>query len=91
MSINEKAYLYPGDAPSQAPEGGTFDITVPTGSMWVMGDHRSASADSRFHRDQPGGGTVPLSDVVGKAEATVWPVPRWSVSSGHHDVFADVR
>lgn len=90
VSINEAPYLYPGDAPSQAPEGGAFDVTVPAGSMWVMGDHRADSADSRFHRGGPGDGTVAISEVVGKADVIVWPIPRWSVLSGHHDVFADV-
>lgn len=42
-----------------------------------MGDHRQASADSRYHREQPGGGAVPVDDVVGRAFTVVWPVDRW--------------
>ncbi len=64
-----EAYLAPGDAPSEEP----FDVRVPQGSLWVMGDHRSASADSRAHLGDPGGGMVPLDDVVGRVVAVVWP------------------
>ncbi len=95
LSVNgtplDEPYLYPGDAPSDGPSaGGGFETTVPDDALWVMGDHRSASADSRFHTGDPGGGSVPLDVVVGRAVVTVWPVPRWTVLSGHHDVFADV-
>lgn len=92
VSIDETPYLYPGNAPSEppAPKDGTFDITVPPGSMWVMGDHRAASRDSRWNQGSPGGGSVPISAAIGKADVTVWPLTRWSFLSGHHDVFADV-
>ena len=65
-------YLQPGDQPSEL----SFDITVPAGRLWVMGDHRSDSADSRAHLGDPGGGTVALDDVVGRASATYWPLSR---------------
>ena len=67
----DEPYLYPGDAPSDE----AFSITVPAGRLWVMGDHRSDSADSRAHPDSFGG-TIPLSDVVGKAFVKVWPLDR---------------
>lgn len=65
-------YLHAGDVPSDL----TFDITVPAGRLWVMGDHRSNSADSRAHLGDPGGGTVRVDDVVGRAGATYWPLTR---------------
>ncbi|MFE5588174.1 signal peptidase I [Kitasatospora sp. NPDC056531] len=71
VAANEP-YLAPGNAPSQQ----TFDVTVPRGRIWVMGDHRDVSADSRFHLGDPGQGTIPLTSVVGQAVAIVWPVPR---------------
>jgi len=67
----DEPYLYPGDSPSDQP----FSITVPAGRLWVMGDHRSDSADSRAHPDSFGG-TIPLTDVVGKAFVKVWPLDR---------------
>jgi signal peptidase I len=68
-------YLHPGDAPSRQ----RFDVRVPEGRLWVMGDHRSRSADSRAHLGQPGGGTVPVDKVVGRAFIRVWPLPRLSL------------
>ena len=53
-----------------------FDVTVPRGSLWVMGDDRDSSADSRAHLHDPGGGFVPTSDVVGRVFAIVWPLER---------------
>ena len=76
LSVNGKVidetYVMPGDKPSEL----EFDITVPAGRLWVMGDHRSDSADSRAHLGDPGGGTVRLSDVIGRASATYWPLSR---------------
>jgi signal peptidase I len=66
--VNE-TYLYPGNTPSRVP----FDIRVPPGRLWVMGDHRDDSLDSRDHLGDPGGGTVPLDKVIGRAEWVVWP------------------
>ncbi|MGB3686448.1 MAG: signal peptidase I [Ornithinimicrobium sp.] len=66
-------YLYPGDEPSAQP----FEITVPQDSVWVMGDHRSISGDSRVHDDGTGStGSVPTERIVGQAVALVWPVSR---------------
>jgi signal peptidase I len=71
----DEPYLYPSDLgkPSQTPFG---PITVPAGKLWVMGDHRSISEDSRAHRDQKGQGFVPVSDVIGRAFTIVWPINR---------------
>ncbi|MGW4054007.1 signal peptidase I [Streptomyces sp. NPDC004779] len=67
-------YLTPGDRPSDVP----FDIVVPPGTLWVMGDHRSQSSDSRDHLGSPGGGMVPIDEVVGRADWIVWPFGRWT-------------
>ena len=80
-SINE-TYLFPGNAPSDS----KFDVTVPKGFIWVMGDHRGASADSRFHTDDIHKGFVPLSDVVGRAEFVVWPLNHMKFLSVAHDL-----
>jgi signal peptidase I len=67
----DEDYLFPGDAPSKIP----FDVTVPQGRIFVMGDHRGDSADSRFHLTADRG-TVPLDRVVGRAFALFWPLSR---------------
>jgi len=53
-------------------------ITVPPGRLWVMGDHRNASADSRVHISDPDLGTISVDDVIGKAFVIVWPPSRWN-------------
>jgi signal peptidase I len=68
----QEPYLYPGDRPSEL----TFDVTVPAERVWVMGDHRSESADSRAHLGDPGGGMVALEDVIGRAAMIYWPPSR---------------
>ncbi len=66
----DEPYLYPGDSPSTE----RFDVRVPEGSLWVMGDHRSDSQDSRAHRMARTKGYVPVGNVVGKALVVVWPL-----------------
>jgi signal peptidase I len=72
VPLSEKSYLYPGNPPSLV----RFSVTVPPGRLWVMGDHRSVSYDSRGHRGDPGGGTIPESQVVGRAFVIMWPPSR---------------
>jgi signal peptidase I len=54
-------------------------VTVPENRLWVMGDHRSASADSRAHSGDRYGGTIGVDDVIGKAAVIVWPVSRFGL------------
>lgn len=78
VSVNgvplDETYLFPGNPPSDR----SFDVTVPPGRLWAMGDHRAVSADSRAHRNEAGGGTIPKGNVVGRAFVVVWPPDRWA-------------
>lgn len=67
-----------------------FDVTVPEGQMWVMGDHRNASGDSRAHMDGPNDGFVNIDDVVGRAEVIAWPVDRWGSAGSDDEPFEQV-
>jgi signal peptidase I len=75
VPLSESSYLYSGNTPSTQ----QFSITVPSGRLWVMGDHRLVSCDSRCHLGDPGGGTIPVSQVVGRAFMIVWPPSRWRI------------
>jgi signal peptidase I len=70
VPLTETSYLYPGDAPSFPFKA----VTVPPGHLWVMGDHRGDSDDSRYHITDPGGGAIPENEVVGRAFLIIWPV-----------------
>jgi signal peptidase I len=69
VPLSESSYLYPGNAPSSF----SFKATVPAGYVWVMGDHRGDSDDSRYHPGDPGGGAIPENQVVGRAFLIIWP------------------
>jgi len=84
--IEEWSYIRPGSIPSQV----SFDVTVPDDMLFVMGDNRQNSADSRFNADKPFDGFVPIENVVGTAFATVWPLGRATILHNPGSVFATV-
>ena len=73
LTINGKTatepYIFAGNKPSEM----QFNVTVPKGKIWVMGDHRGASADSRYHQDDVNNGMVPLDRVTGRVYGVIWP------------------
>ncbi|MFC4906272.1 signal peptidase I [Actinomadura gamaensis] len=78
VPLNEQSYLYtdPATHVQNKPSIDPFDATVAPGQLWVMGDHREASSDSRWHRGDRGGGTIPTDHVIGRAFVIVWPLNR---------------
>ena len=75
--------------PAQVPMAKSFDVVVPAGKIWVMGDNRNNSADSREHQSV-NGGFIDISDVEGKATVIAWPINRWQILDNHSEVFRNV-
>ena len=86
LTINGKEatepYIYAGNKVSDM----DFNITVPEGKIWVMGDHRSASADSRYHQDDVNNGFVPVSRITGRAYAIIWPIKNIGIISSQNPI-----
>ncbi|MGW2816357.1 signal peptidase I [Streptomyces sp. NPDC001415] len=83
LKVNGKAlvepYVHPGSTPCTVDDlGGQFKVTVPNGKMWVMGDNRQKSADSRYHQNDKNHGFVPVDEAVGRAFVVAWPVSHWA-------------
>jgi len=82
----DEPYLAHGAVPCDEP----FDTVVPADRLWVMGDNREHSADSHVHTTDPGGGSIPMGDVVGVAFVLVWPLSNATVLHNPAATFADV-
>jgi signal peptidase I len=86
VAIDETSYIRPGVEPSTIP----FDITVMKDHLFVLGDNRSNSADSRYHANDGAEGLVPVSDVAGVAKFVYWPLSHFTHLSRPDSVFAKV-
>lgn len=89
VPLDESDYLKLRES-QDAPRELEYDVTVPEDSIWVLGDNRDNSQDSRYHQDQPGRGFVPLENIVGRAFVKTWPLHRVGTIDGHRDVFRGV-
>lgn len=90
VTVNGVPITEPYLAPGQVPSTIEFDVTVPGNSLWVLGDNRGNSEDSRYHGDLPSKGFVSNDWVVGRAFVVSWPVENWTWLDNYPDVFKDV-
>ncbi|GAB2736646.1 signal peptidase I [Sinomonas soli] len=91
ITVNGAALNEPYVNPAETPHVVPFDVTVPAGNIWVMGDNRNHSSDSRYHNSvQPGAGFVSIGDVEGQAAVIAWPLNRIRSLDSYPDTFKDV-
>ncbi len=86
IAIDESAYLKPGVQPSQQ----AFSVTVPQDSIFVLGDNRANSADSRFHLDDGNSGCIRITSVTGVGLAVFWPSSHWTLLNSGRATFESV-
>lgn len=89
VPIDEESYITHASGNTVASQD-PFDVVVPDDALWVLGDNRDRSKDSRYNQDQPGDGFVPVENVVGRAFVITWPFDRFGWIDAHHDVFVGV-
>lgn len=89
LTINGTAINESYVNPAEVPQIRSFDVVVPEGKVWVMGDNRNHSADSRAHMDSDGG-FIDLDDLEGKAAVIAWPLNRITTLGNYPDVFRNV-
>jgi signal peptidase I len=87
--VDETPYLELPEPGAPASAVG-FDVVVPEDSLWMMGDNRYRSKDSRYNQDQPGKGFVPMENLVGRAFVITWPFDRFGSIDSHHELFSTV-
>jgi signal peptidase I len=86
VALNEP-YVNPAEVPRPVP----FDVTVPAGKVWVMGDNRNHSSDSRFHNaSEPCNGFIDESDIEGQAVVIAWPLNRLGTLSNYPNSFSSI-
>ena len=88
LSEEEYVSLPAGDTKASKDD---FDVIVPENSLWVMGDNRYNSKDSRYNESTPGKGFVPIDNVVGRAFVISWPLDRWAWLDDYPEVFRGVE
>ncbi|MGP4033751.1 signal peptidase I [Pseudarthrobacter sp. 1C304] len=89
ITINGTPLDEPYINPAEVPQARDFDVVVPAGKVWVMGDNRNHSADSRAHMDS-NGGFVDIEDIEGKAAVIAWPLNRVTALDNYSEVFGGV-
>jgi signal peptidase I len=90
ITINGVPITEPYISSEQTPSAVEFDVEVPSGSLWVMGDNRGNSEDSRYHGDLPSKGFVSTDWVVGRAIVISWPFENWTWLDNYPDVFKNI-
>ncbi|MBG6212330.1 MAG: signal peptidase I [Cryobacterium sp.] len=90
IPLDESAYVLLPAGETKV-SGIDFDVTIPAESLWMMGDNRYNSKDSRFNGETVGKGYVPIENVVGRALVVSWPLAHWAWLDDYPNVFREVE